>query len=285
MYASVTLTAPAKINLSLRITGRRPDGFHLLEGLTGFTAFGDNLTLSPAGEGVFVLNVTGRFAEDCPADDGNLIAKAFNALQARFPARKIGGVDVRLTKNLPVASGIGGGSSDAAAFLLGYNRLYDNPFPFETLTAIARDLGADIPMCLYRKPCRIGGIGDEIYPVKAVGPFYGLLINPLIPLSTPAVFKAFKESGAGFSSFSANDAYKEIKEGKNDLTPHAIRLVPKIREILEFLQSFNPVKADMSGSGATCFALYASRAAAEKSCAAARKEFPDFFIRDTLVFV
>ncbi|RUX96383.1 4-(cytidine 5'-diphospho)-2-C-methyl-D-erythritol kinase, partial [Mesorhizobium sp. M2A.F.Ca.ET.040.01.1.1] len=168
-----TWLAPAKINLALHVTGRRDDGYHLIESLAVFTRFGDRLEIEPAEQDEF--SVFGRYAAGLPLDDGNLVVKARDALRREAGVQRTPPVAIRLEKNLPVASGVGGGSSDAAAALNGLARLWKLDIDEISLARIGLSLGADLPMCLKSKPLVARGIGDEVSPLSAF-PALGLVL-------------------------------------------------------------------------------------------------------------
>ena len=182
--------APAKINLALHVTGQRADGYHLLESLAVFTRFGDRISIEPAERDEFA--VSGPYAPAVPTDETNLILKARDALRGVSPSAKTVPVVIRLDKNLPIASGIGGGSSDAAAALRGLVKFWDLDVGHETLTRIGAALGADLPMCLAAKPLLARGTGDELSPVRGFPALGLVLVNPDVAVSTPAVFAALQ---------------------------------------------------------------------------------------------
>ncbi len=246
--------AHAKINLYLHVIGRRPDGYHQLDSLVAFAGAADRLTAEPAND--LSLTIGGPFAAGLAAEPDNLVLRAARAL----------GVCARLhlAKNLPVASGIGGGSADAAAALRLLSRLGGVPIP----EALAQTLGADVPVCVASKPCRMGGIGECLTPAPAL-PACGIaLVNPGIAVPTASVFRA-RTGGfsapaplpASWPDAAALAAY--LAPLGNDLQAPAIGLCPAIAEVLACLASLpGCLLARMSGSGATCFALFATPAAA-----------------------
>ncbi len=180
-------TAPAKINLALHVTGRRDDGYHLLDSLVTFAEDGDELSFEASDSDSF--RITGRFGAGLSTDD-NLVLKARDLLRAALHdhGQPYGPVSILLDKSLPIASGIGGGSADAAATLRGLLRLWKATLPGETLQQIALTLGADVPMCLASTPLRARGIGDALETVSMPAvPM--VLVNPLTPVSTPEIFR------------------------------------------------------------------------------------------------
>lgn len=263
--------APAKINLFLHVTGRRTDGYHLLDSVVVFAGASDVLTVEPAED--FSLTVTGPFADALADEPNNLVLRAGRAL-ARWegiaPAAHL-----TLEKNLPIASGIGGGSADAAAALRLLTRFWNLDIPRPELLAIAAKLGADVPVCLISRPIRMGGIGD-ILSEAPVPPRCGiLLVNPGISLATPDVFRA--RTGA-FSPpdallpeawLSAATMSRDLSRLRNDLEPAAIALCPEIAAVLDAIRDTPGCHlARMSGSGATCFGLYPDADAARASAVA-----------------
>ena len=257
--------APAKINLYLHVTGRRPDGYHLLDSLIAFAGFGDTIEVRPADR--LGLIVDGPFADHIPAGPENLILKAAEALAN--VAEIASGAEIRLIKRLPVAAGIGGGSADAAAALRALSALWDIAMPAEDLHRIAAALGADVPVCLAGRPAYIGGIGEQITDAPKLPTCWLVLANPGTALSTPAVFQhregAFStEQRLAAAPADAADLAKLLTERRNDLTDAAIALQPAIGAVLAELDLLpGALLSRMSGSGATCFALFADRENAE----------------------
>lgn len=256
--------APAKVNLYLHVTGRRPDGYHLLDSLAVFGPASDSLAAEPADE--LTLTLDGPFGEALSAEPDNLVLRAARAL---VPAGTAKGAALRLTKRLPVASGIGGGSADAAAALRLLNRLWGTGRDEAALAALAAPLGADIPVCVASRPAVMQGIGELIRPAPTLPQCGLLLVNPRLPLATPAVF------GARQGSFSppaelpeawsdAASLATDLERLSNDLEAPAMSLCPAIADVLAALRA-QPgcLLARMSGSGATCFGLFAAPSQAE----------------------
>ena len=290
---SQTETAPAKLNLFLHVIGRRADGYHLLDSLFVFTRRGDVLGYDPGGE--LTLSVSGPFARQlrtaAPPQD-NLVMKAARMLAEAARRRPEG--RLHLEKNLPVASGIGGGSADAAAALRLLNRVWEVALPHHELLELAAKLGADIPACVQGVPARVGGIGERIAPLPGFPGVPVLLVNPLRAVSTHAVFKA--RSGAfgapaprDFGHLATQDV-RALTGGlarhtRNDLTAAAQGGVPVIRDILAQLTA-QPgcALARMSGSGATCFGLFETACALERAADQMARVFPGFWqFRDEIV--
>ena len=270
---AVAAFAPAKVNLYLHLIGRRADGYHLLDSLVAFADIGDALSVRPAE--ALTLEIDGpEGAALAEGRDDNLVLRA-----ARLLARRVGmaapGAAFRLVKNLPVAAGIGGGSSDAAATLRALCGLWRPAIDKAGLAGLAAQLGADVPVCFYGRPARVGGIGEAIEPVGDLPPCGIVLANPRRPLPTVAVFAArqglfgppaprlceMPRDAAGLAAF--------LARCRNDLTGAAIGLAPEIATVLEALERLpGALVARMSGSGATCFALFPDRAAAVRAAAA-----------------
>jgi 4-diphosphocytidyl-2-C-methyl-D-erythritol kinase len=264
----VTAFAPAKVNLYLHITGRRADGYHLLDSLVAFADIGDWLTAEPAP--VLTLEVSGPEAASlASAGDDNLVLQAARLLAGE--ARIAGGAALRLRKNLPVAAGIGGGSSDAAAALRALRQLWQVAIDDATLRALAAGLGTDIPACLGGCAVWVGGIGERIERAPALPKAGILLANPRRKVPTAAVFSArrgpFGDPGR-FEQMPGDAAglTQILTPRRNDLTDAAMCLAPEIGAVLARLGALpGALLARMSGSGATCFALFSDRGAAERA--------------------
>ncbi|KAA2213429.1 4-(cytidine 5'-diphospho)-2-C-methyl-D-erythritol kinase [Teichococcus oryzae] len=262
--------APAKVNLFLHITGRRDDGYHELDSLAVFAGTGDVLRFAAAPE--LTLAVEGPEAAALSAEPDNLVLRAARLLAEAAGMRPHGAL--RLEKHLPVASGIGGGSADAAAALRLLNRAWGLHWPEERLRPMAARLGADVPVCLSCHAARMGGIGEVLRPAPAL-PMAGMVLaNPRRPLSTPAVFRA-RTAGdfsapamlpAGWSG--AGSMARDLAACRNDLEPPALVLCPEVETVLAALRGLpGCLLARMSGSGATCFGLFPDPAAAAAAAA------------------
>ncbi len=239
-------TAYAKINLALHLRRRREDGYHELETLFAFVDAGDELAAEPTD--VESLNVYGEFATGLSDPFGNIVAKALNSL----PHGK--GWAVTLEKRLPVAAGLGGGSADAGAVFRMVERAHGLPADWH---ARAAKLGADVPACVLSQACIGRGTGTELESVAndlAGTPV--LLVNPRIPLATGPVFKGWDQIDRG--PMPSGNLRTIALEGRNDLEPSAFALVPQIADVIAALTASGAWLARMSGSGATCFALYDS---------------------------
>ena len=271
--------APAKINLYLHVTGKREDGYHLLDSLVVFAndgmAAADEITLLPAN--AYSLKITGPYSAVLKNEshDNNLVTKALRNLSSKLG--RAPHYDVMLYKNLPVASGIGGGSADAAAALRAAARLWNIPVDGDAVIRTAKETGADVLACLYNKPCYFGGIGDVIDGVDGLPRTYMVLVNPNVPLPTPHVFKA---RVGDFSlparlpnmPSSAEDLSAQLSARGNDLQEPAKLLCEVISDVLIALNSqHNCLLARLSGSGATCFGLFARIEDAEDAASTIRK--------------
>jgi 4-diphosphocytidyl-2-C-methyl-D-erythritol kinase len=264
--------APAKINLALHVLGRRADGYHELDSIVAFADVGDTLVLRRAVR--TSLTVDGPFATGVPTTSENLILRAYDLLGM---ALSLPPIHFHLTKSLPVASGIGGGSADAAAALRGILRLSEQNLPPEALDAIALKLGADVPVCLFGKACRMQGVGERITPItKAPAPAI-VLVNPQLPCSTAAVFKGMALA-PGQNHLTAIDV-SDHSSWRNDMTDAALMVQPQIGAVLQRLAKHAQLSnVRMSGSGATCFALSDSLEAAQHTAALLRVQKPDWWI-------
>lgn len=261
---ALRLAAPAKINLYLHVTGRRADGYHLLDSLVVFARLADEIELAP--DSAFELAVDGPFAAASGPPEANLALAAARALAAAADVDT--GVRIRLVKNIPTAAGLGGGSADAAAVLSGLIRLWNIPPDSVDLPSLGLELGADVPACLARRPVFVGGIGEEIADAPALPPAGLLLVNPGVALSTPAVFAGrrggFSAAGRFAEAPSSVAELAAILEPRsNDLTESACRLAPVIDDVLSAVAAAPGCRmARMTGSGATCFGLFDDEAAA-----------------------
>jgi len=272
--------APAKLNLYLHVVGRRADGYHLLDSLVAFADIGDDVAAESAP--ALSLSVSGPQAPKLAGPNSdNLVWRAAELLAAeagRPPAAAL-----RLLKRLPIASGIGGGSSDAAAALRALDELWHLRFDERSLSAIGARLGADVPVCLVARAAWLAGIGEKIQPAASLPAVAALLVNPGTALATPAVFNARQGPFSAPARFDAmpGDAAglaALLAERRNDLTEAAIGLLPEIGRVLDRLERLEGVLlARMSGSGATCFALFARRAGAEAAAHRLAAEEPGWW--------
>ncbi len=262
--------APAKINLALHVTGQRADGYHLLDSVVVFAGVGDWVVASPADR--LRLTVTGPQGAGLSSDD-NLVLRAARCL----------GVDAALVleKHLPVASGIGGGSADAAAALRVLAAMAGVALPDATAVL---GLGADVPVCLAGIPVRMQGVGEVLSPLPALPECYVVLVNPEVAVATPAVFKALPckdnpKIGPVPEWATAADLADWLKDQRNDLEGPAMALAPVIADVKAALQACpGCLLARMSGSGATCFGLFASAELAQAAAFALRAEDPAWWV-------
>jgi 4-diphosphocytidyl-2-C-methyl-D-erythritol kinase len=256
--------APAKINLTLHVTGQRIDGYHLLDSLVVFADVGDKLRFTP--NNALSINVTGPFAQGVPNDARNLV------WQAAERAGWTGHID--LEKNLPHGAGIGGGSSDTAAVLRALGGAEH-----------AATLGADVPVCLNPQAQRMRGIGEQLNSLPDLPPLWAVLANPNEAVPTPPVFQALSQKNNAPMAdslprfTSAQALARWLQETRNDLQAPAITVAPIIENVLAVLSQTNPLFARMSGSGATCFALYETQGTAQTAAQRLIAVHPNWWIR------
>ena len=281
----VSLTAPAKVNLYLHVTGRRNDGYHLLDSLFVFTKDGDVVHVRKSDR--LALKLTGPYADSLRYENDNIVLKAVRLL-ASICGQDCN-VEITLEKNLPVSSGIGGGSADAAATLKALLILWNQQMPIKRLQEIALSLGADVPSCLQSRPVQVSGIGDILKPAPNLPSFSLVLVNPNRPVSTPEVFKKrlpvfsdpapFTEDMKNFDDF-----IQALQQRHNDLTQAACQLEPEVLRVLEVLQA-DPLcrLARMSGSGGTCFGVFPNVQEASLCCEWLSRKYPDWWFFNTFV--
>lgn len=274
--------ASAKINLYLHITGRRADFYHDLDSWVVFAENGD--TVEAAKHETLTLTVQGPFAAHVPPEKNSVLAAA-NALAAHFKVKD--GASLTLTKRLPVAAGIGGGTADAAATLRLLTRLW-NLHPREgELHALAAKLGSDVPACLRSESLYMSGAGEKIALGPELADWHAVLVNPGKPLATKDVFAAYDQRYSSamrhpesFASLEAGISF--IKQAKNDLQPPALTLLPVIAVVLAALDvQQGCLLSRMSGSGATCFGIYSSRQHALDSAAKLATAYPEWWVQET----
>ena len=263
----ITELAKAKVNLNLHILGRRLDGYHELSSSVAFVDVADVLTIEPAQ--VNALKVSGRFADDVPLDVSNSIWKAYSWLARRVALPP---VQVSLKKSLPVASGIGGGSADAAAMLRALLRLTGTSLDDEEVTALAIDLGADVPVCFLGKPCLMEGIGEKISALTIELPQALVLTNPLLRCSTFSVF-----TGMGLKAGQRHKGGANL--WRNDMTKAAMKVQPAIGEVLAAFAETKLKPSLMSGSGATCFGVAQSLNEAQVEAQKIKALHPNWWVR------
>jgi len=283
MAAFATETARAKVNLALHVLGRRPDGYHELDSIVVFADFGDRLTFEPADN--FGIAVSGPFAGDLSPSTDNIIRKAWAVTAGYASARgqPLRPLRVRLEKNLPVASGIGSGSADAAATLRALIRLNGLTPSREESIGLALKLGADVPVCLFQQSCRMRGAGERLTPLETFRPLPAVLVNPRVAVPTAAGFHALGlEPGDNYRAPIA-DA-DDPASWRNDLTASALTLAPSIADVLAALESQDGLRlARMSGSGATCFGLFENDDAATRAAARLAADHPRWWVRKVIL--
>lgn len=279
----------AKVNLSLRVVGRRADGYHELESVVAFADCADRLTLQPGGE--LKLTTTGPLAAACGDTSDNLVFKAAKLLAEAVPGLKLGAF--ALDKVLPVAAGIGGGSADAAAALRLLARLNDLPLDDPRLQKVALETGADVPVCLLSRACDMTGVGEQLLPLKLPS-MPCVMVNPRVPVATKDVFRELGlrngELLVGATSVLEAPAWPQeggsiadwvdvLETVANDLEAPALRIEPVIGEVLKALRDTAGVRlARMSGSGATCFAIYGALAEAQAAAERIRRDHPGWWV-------
>jgi len=252
--------APAKVNLALHLRRRRPDGYHDLETIFAFTDFGDTLTVAPAD--ALSLRVTGPFAAPAGLGDDNLVLRAARALGEAVGVSA--GAALVLDKDIPVAAGLGGGSADAAATLRLLARLWGVHWPAARLEALAAGLGADVPACVQSRTIFGSGRGDALAPwPEGLAGTPILLVNPGVAVPTGPVFAGWDRQDRGGIAAGA-----PLQALRNDMTAAALEIAPVIGTVLAALAATRPVLARMSGSGATCLALYRDAGARDVAAAA-----------------
>ena len=277
--AAVVDFAPAKINLYLHIAGRRSDGYHLIDSLMVFADIGDEVAVGP-GAGLS-LAIDGPFAAGLPTDSNNLVFRAAEILAAALGV----GADaaIRLTKRLPVASGIGGGSADAAATLRGLIRLWGKSPGEAALAQLGLGLGADIPVCLRGQPTLVSGIGEILEPAPALPAVWLALVNPGVAVPTRDVFAGRKGDFTATMPLRTAPAdakvlASELRRRGNDLADPARRIAPAIGDVLAALEAApGCLLARMSGSGATCFGLFAEPGPAESAARSIGAAHPNWW--------
>ena len=276
--------APAKINLALHVTGQRADGYHLLETLVTFTEAGDTIRIRNADADSF--SISGPFGDLLRAGDGgdNLVTRAKDLLRDALAStgQPAPPVAIHLEKNLPVASGIGGGSADAAATLRGLLRHWRAAIAPDTLAPMALTLGADVPMCLESRSLIARGIGEDIEPLTDLPELSMVLANPMKAVSTPEIFRRLQNKANPRLPTPATIGWMDfLAQSRNDLQPPAQALLPEIAEITGLLSEEGAALVRMSGSGATCFGIFHSFDAAKNAETSLRKKRPGWYFHAT----
>ncbi len=279
----------AKVNLTLRVVGRRTDGYHDIESVVAFADCADRLTLTPGSE--LTLQMSGPLAQACGATSDNLVLKAARLLAERVPDMKVG--SFTLDKVLPVAAGIGGGSADAAAALRLLAQLNGLSLDDERLLDVALETGADVPVCLASRACDMTGVGETLMPLSLpIIPC--VMVNPCVPVATRDVFDAlglrhgellvgatdvFRGTDWPEAGASVEDWVEVLAADTNDLEVPATRIQPVIGQVIAALNATNGAwLARMSGSGATCFAIYENTADAGRAAEKIRRDHPEWWV-------
>ncbi len=286
MANSICEAARAKVNLTLHMKGKRRDGYHELESLVVFADVSDELVFTPASEDR--LGLDGPFAG--LVDGENLVLKAKRAFASWLGVTVSG--DFRLKKNIPVAAGLGGGSSDAAATIRALLKAYDRAEDTNTFIRQSVAIGADVPVCLQDSAAWMCGLGERVTPVSGLTPLPALLVNPGIKLSTAAVFKTLNakplqpEEAGDPPSFpgwrNPQEAAVWLNEGRNDLEAPAIALEPAVKKVLDALRRLDGcMLSRLSGSGPTCFGIFLSQDAAAEAAGEMRRSYPNWWVQAT----
>ena len=274
--------APAKVNLYLHVTGKREDGYHLLDSLVMFADVGDRITIEPSD--TLTLDHAGLFGNALPDPSENLIMRAAMVLQDAHDIDA--GARITLTKNLPVASGIGGGSADAAAALRGLCRLWDIDSTSDIVMNLALSLGADVPVCLRGRSTIMRGIGENFTDIEDGPSTHAMLVNPGVGVSTPTVFKTRSgdfSTGVDWGACQGVTLAERLRPTRNDLERPAITLSPVIKDVLNALAGLEGVQlARMSGSGATCFGLFPNAEATQAGVTRLKSDHPDWWTTATV---
>jgi 4-diphosphocytidyl-2-C-methyl-D-erythritol kinase len=271
--------APAKINLALHVLGRRLDGYHELDSIVAFAGVADRLAFAAAED--WRLDIVGPFASGLVGGDGNLVHKAAQAFAEAFPAESQT-YHVTLEKNLPVASGIGAGSADAAACLRALSSLAGG-VDGERLWAVAAGLGADVPVCLLSQACRMRGAGERIDILETMQPLPAVLVNPRQEVATAEVFARLALE-PGDTAFAGLAEGEDLASYRNDLTESASTVAPVVEAVLEALQSTADIHfARMSGSGATCFGIFSTSDEAQAAALEIMSNHPDWWVMPTMI--
>lgn len=268
--------APAKINLALHVLGRRLDGYHELDSIVAFANVADRLIFEPSQD--WRLDIVGPFAADLASAEDNLVLKAARGFEAAFGAGRR--YRITLEKNLPVASGIGGGSADAAATLRALASLGQAS---GDLSKLARRLGADVPVCLAGRTCRMRGSGERLDPWPGLSTLPAVLVNPLKPVATAQVFAKLALK-PGDKAFAGLETGIDLAHCRNDLTASACAVEPPINDVLAALTAADDLRfARMSGSGATCFGIFSSPAAAQAAARDIGRDHREWWVVATAI--
>lgn len=290
--SSLTVIAPAKVNLYLHVTGRRDDGYHLLDSLVVFADVADQISIHAASQ--FSFAIEGAYAPAFTAADRdqspqgtNLVVRAAYACAAHFE-RPLN-VRITLAKNIPLASGVGGGSANAAAVIWGLIRFWGiKPPPLSSMMPLLLGLGADVPVCYLCQGAHVSGAGEILQPSEHLPEWPALLVNPRQSCPTPEIFRNYRDSGQTFTKpvmspedlSERGDFLSFIKRQANDLEMAAIEKIPVIKDVMSALKQSEEVQLmRMSGSGATVFALYPTPEAAQRAAEAIQFMHPSWWVR------
>lgn len=285
--------APAKVNLTLHIEGRREDGWHELTSLVAFAGASDTLTLAPGPD--LSLTVSGPRATGAGPDDDNLVLRAARLLREMKPGLAVGAFT--LLKRLPAAAGIGGGSSDAAAALRLLARANGYAPDDPVLMAVARQVGSDVPVCLDPRARLMSGRGEVLGPCLKLPPLFAVLVNPGVPVETVSVFRAMALQPGEASGYGRHPLLPEgdaeqdaaswvnmLRRGRNDMEAAACLLAPVIGDVLAVLGGARSCRlARMSGSGATCFGLFETCRAASRAAKSIAAQHPEWWVKATVL--
>ena len=273
-----TYFAPAKINLSLRVTGKRDDGYHLLHSLTCFADFGDLITIAPADNFKFTQDSEFKVL---PENDDNLIVKTAHKMAEIF--NKPLNCHLHLVKDIPIGAGLGGGSSDVAATVKALIAFWSITPSNDQLQPFLLSIGADVPACYYAQPCVFEGIGEIITPITDMPKIYAVLVYPNKFCSTADVFKNYNDEFS-IAPNKPNDIWQYIKDQKNDLTQSAIQNITEIRDVLSILENTNNCLINrMSGSGSCCFGIFETEEQAKQAAEKIQKERPNWWVRPIIL--
>lgn len=267
--------APAKLNLTLHITGKREDGYHLLESLVVFLEIGDKISVQKSDD--LSLSVSGLFSDSLVVSDDNIMLKAARALQVT--ANVSHGAALELEKAIPIGAGLGGGSADAAATLHALNDLWGCGLSLSDLCEIGEKLGADVPACLHGVPLMMTGIGEKIEPVDALPSLPIVLVNPSVPLLTKDVYAAYASRRTPSVPWRVGEA---LKSARNDLEPAAMVLCPVVKDVLEIIsQQDGNLFSRLCGSGSTCFGVFENAELAARAAHEIQALHPHWWVRAT----
>ena len=270
--------SPAKLNLYLSVIGRRKDGYHNLESMMTFCDYGDQIKIKKAKS--FSLKIDGDFGNTSLIKN-NIILKTVNEIEKRINQKII--LDIKLTKNLPISSGMGGGSSNAANLLKCIINLYDIKFKEKELNDLLLSLGADVPFCYYSRTGVVSGIGEIIRFTKKIPEYYVLLVNPLVEISTKLIFNSINIEKNKKEEINEDNLISFLRSKKNDLEVSAIIQCNQIKSILKTLKNTNSLLTRMTGSGATCFSLFKDKKDLNEADKIVDNLYPKFWKKKTKI--